>query len=635
MTAPRSAVRRARLAVPLTGVLLLATVLAGVPATAETAPVPPEVLGTAGPVTDPAEALDSVSAVVITDEGAEVVTREAAPEDVARVTAELAALPGVESVGRDVPMTATGSPDPDLRYQWHLPALGLDRLPAGTADGAGVLVAVLDTGVLASHEDLAGRVRCDLGLDLAPDAATYDPAGNGCVDPHGHGTFVAGEIAAVAQNGLGVQGASAASIIPIRVLGADGSGDSGLTSRGIIAAVDRGAQVINMSLGGGYDPNLDRAVAYATEHDVVVVASAGNNRQTGNTPNWPAASPGVISVAAVDEQGVSSSFSYSGPTNAVAAPGEYVYATTIGGSSRGGYGYKSGTSMAAPLVSAVLARYRAAHPAATEAEVRAAVQATAVDLETPGRDDNTGYGMLGAHQLLTGGAPTASRLTAGGRIDVNSRLTSPNGRYSLVVQGDGNVVVYAPGQRPLWHTHTFGAPGTGLLLQPDGNLVAASGTTVRWHSGTWGNPDATLVLQDDGNLVLYDAAGRALFFTGWDRGPGAADDTLRAGQQLTAGQSLTSPRGTFTAVVQADGNVVVYAPGQQARWSSRTWGRAGSRLRVQADGNTVVYDAALRAAWNAGVFSGPGARLVMQDDGNLVLYAASGRASWSSVYGRA
>ena len=140
-----------------------------------------------------------------------------------------------------------------------------------------------------------------------------------------------------------------------------------------------------MSLGGGYSSAYDDAIRYAVERGVVVVASAGNNRQSGNAVNYPAASPGAFAIAASESTGRSAPYSYSGATNLVTAPGSYVHST----SSTGGYGAMSGTSMAAPNASAVIARYRDAHPAATVAQIRALVQATAIDMEALGRDDPT------------------------------------------------------------------------------------------------------------------------------------------------------------------------------------------------------------------------------------------------------
>jgi subtilisin family serine protease len=224
---------------------------------------------------------------------------------------EAAELPGYDGVAVEAPVSIAAT-DPYLPQQWAHPKLRISELPAMTSP-AGITVAVLDTGVRSTHEDFAsGQVLCLEGSNFTTDAGT-----TGCVDPHGHGTHVAGIIGAAAGNGLGVAGlAPGVSILPVRVLNSAGAGTSTQTAQGIVYAVDRGAKVINASLGGPYSAAYDQAVAYATSKGVLVVASAGNNRTTGTTPNsvnYPAASPGAVSVAATTPADVSAAYSYHGP----------------------------------------------------------------------------------------------------------------------------------------------------------------------------------------------------------------------------------------------------------------------------------------------------------------------------------
>ena len=434
---------------------------------------------------DPAGPTTAVSAVVVTAHGAEVVTRDAPAGQVAAVAADLRNDPGVVTVSVDTPVAGVGTVDTHRSLQWSLDALKMDTLPAGTPDGAGLLVAVVDTGVRATHEDLTGRVRCDLGADYAADAATYDPAGTGCADPNGHGTHVSGEIAAVSGNGLGIEGMSAARIVPVRVLSAGGGGWSSDVAAGIIHAVDVGAAVINLSVGGPANSALDAAVKYATDHNVIVVAAAGNDRTTGNAPNYPGASPGAIAVAASESTGRSAYYSYSGPTNLVTAPGSGVLSTWS--TDDHAYGYMTGTSMAAPNVAGVLVRYRAAHPTATVAQVRADVQATATDLETPGFDNNTGYGLINPYRLLTGDVPPPLPVTVPGP----ARIGTP-----AFGNGAARVWFAAP-------VSNGGAPVTGYYVR------GYRGTT--FVKTVWAAPSATsVVFPGLSNGVAYTFAVAAV-----------------------------------------------------------------------------------------------------------------------------
>jgi len=220
------------------------------------------------------------------------------------------------------------------------------------------------------------------------------------------------------------------------------------------------------------------------------------------------------------------------------------------------------------------------------------------------------------------------RLTPGSTLYSDQQITSPDGGSRFVMQGDGNAVVYDASGRPTFSTETAGV-GSRIDMQSDGNLVVytASGRPV-WQSGTAGSYGASLVMQNDGNLVVYRTDGSAAWSSfGQAAPPAVSGDTLTGGSALRSGQQLTSRDSRSRAVMQGDGNFVVYSNGS-VRWSSGTSG-AGNRLEMQGDGNAVVYSGS-RSLWQSSTAGNPGARMVMQDDGNLVIYSGS-RPVWSST----
>ena len=280
------------------------------------------------------------------------------------------------------------APDPGRAQQWGLDAIGAGAA-WGVTRGAGVVVAVVDTGV-AEAPDLAGRLLPGWNAIARSDDAA---------DDNGHGTHVAGTVAEVEGNGLAESGvAPEASILPVKVLDSTGSGSDVDVAAGIVWAADHGARIVNLSLGGGEASTvLADGVIYARSKGVLIVAAAGND---GGAVGVPARLAGVLAVGAIDANQVRAPFSAGGRALDLVAPGVGILQQTLDGV--GGYADRSwsGTSMASPHVAGVAALALAAGRATTALGVARLLTRTALDLGPPGRDPAYGAGLVRADAAL-------------------------------------------------------------------------------------------------------------------------------------------------------------------------------------------------------------------------------------------
>ncbi|SCE80859.1 Serine protease, subtilisin family [Micromonospora mirobrigensis] len=272
----------------------------------------------------------------------------------------------------------------------QFPPLNVLRLPKAwdyVKSSAGQVIAVVDTGVNLTHEDLAGR--------LVPGFNAIDPAAQP-VDDNGHGSMVAGVAAADTDNGKGIAGVAwGGRIMPVKAVGADGSGSDSDIIEGIVWAADHGATVINLSLVGPDDnPALHEAITYATGRGAVVVAAAGNEG-TG-VAQYPAAYPEVIAVGATDGGGNLTDFSSYGDWLDLVVPGLKIHSTGLDQS----YPVVDGTSFSAALVSGVAALVRTKYPDFTPARVRERLTMTARDSGPRGLDPYYGYGVVDSFRAV-------------------------------------------------------------------------------------------------------------------------------------------------------------------------------------------------------------------------------------------
>jgi subtilisin family serine protease len=474
-------------------------------------------------------------------------TREQTPGAIA---ASMAGESGVSFAEPEHVVRAAYVPT-DLRYdeQWALPRIGMPSawdLSLGSPD---VVVAVIDTGVDYLHPELVGQV--DTANDI--DFANNDTDAR---DDHGHGTHVAGIIAAK-HNGVGVAGiAPGVRILPIKALDSDGGGNDIDVAAAIDWAAAKGADVINISLGGtDYPSVIETAIDGARTHGVIVVAASGNT--PGTVPFYPAALPGVVGVSATTSTDGLASFSSYGPSVDLGAPGVDILSSLT----HEGVPLlfeMSGTSMASPHVTGAVALVKSAHPDWDEAQVLSAIAATAHDAGPAGRDDRFGFGRLNVAGAVSA-SPNDDALP--GVVPVNSPVFAhvdaaddPRDRYAVDVPAGAqlDVAVSSAGSEPV----------AVVVTGPDGSVIESRTPSVgHLFTLAGGNIDGTCSIE-------VSTAGSTAYTLDWGV---RVLPTITATGPATVGYGGTA---TVTGVLQRPGSspvsfedVAVYARPYGGAWS--------------------------------------------------------------------
>jgi thermitase len=456
---------------------------------------------------------------------------------------------------RRVPAAAVPN-DPYMGSEWHLNQIGV---PAAldVAQGAGVTIAVLDTGVDCTHPDLAAN--CVAGWNF------YDNNSN-TTDVNGHGTTVAGAAAAATNNGVGVASvAGKARIMPIRIADPSAYASWSTVAQGITYAADHGARIANLSYSNmAGSATIQSAAQYMKSKGGLVVVSAGNN----GVDEGVAATTSMIPVSATDSNDQITSWSSFGSFVAVAAPGLNIYTTGPSGS----YWTCWGTSFAAPITAGTLALMMSAKPTMANTQIESLLYSTAVDLGAAGRDKYYGYGRINAASAVKAVAATTTTTdTQAPTAAISAPLASASvsGLVTVNVSANDNVGVVR------------------VDLRVNGQTVASDVTSP--FGFTW---DSTKTANGMANLtaVAYDAAGNVGSSTS------VAVNVANAAAAPTA--DTTAPVVAITSPaagrVQSKGSVTVTAS------ASDNSGAAGITQRLYIDGVLVstVNGASLSYGWN-------------------------------------
>ena len=376
----------------------------------------------------------------------------------------------------------------------------------GKTDHEKIKVAVIDTGADINHEDLKNVINKDLSVRITSDGIIC-PLEN---DNGNHGTHVSGIIAAEANNGIGVSGVGSAldnSAVDLIGIGCDMGTGSSFTVisvyRAIKYAVENGARVINMSLGGKGDPSniYQNAVTMAVNSGCVVVCAAGNDNSSEYY--YPSDCEGAISVIALDQTGESrASFSnYGASKNKISAPGQPVYSTIPDNE----YEYFAGTSMASPVVASVAAMVLSVNPELTASEVKDIIYDTADDINGGGYDDEFGYGRVNAYEAVKKAIDYESEI-------IPKSLTLSKSKIELAKGATAKLTgTVSPGNAV--QTVSYHSKNDGLAtVSSDGVITAKSTGTTEIVACTANNiiTKCTVTVTDNGTSKLSTPTAEAI-----------------------------------------------------------------------------------------------------------------------------
>jgi subtilisin family serine protease len=486
-----------------------------------------------------------------------------------RLLATMASLqndPDIEFVEPDCVATAAFVPnDPYVQSgdAWHLSTVRATGAWDYSRGNPGVIVAVLDSGVMAGNPDLIGRVLA--GYDFVNNDADV-------TDDFGHGTAVTGAIVAAGDNGIGTAGmAFGCRVLPVKVMNATGYAYYSTIAEGIRYAVDHGVRVINISIAGESTSwTLQEAVDYAWGSNVVVVCAAGNN---GNSvPLYPAACNHVLTVSATDRNDTLATFSSFGNHIALAAPGVDIWTTQRFPENY--FGAWRGTSLASPVIAGAAALLASAKPELTGAEIISLLQQSADDLGIPGRDDAFGHGRLNIERaLLMAGAtiqppppvvepftvtvnvPVATVFQQGAEIPLTAGINGGSGALALLEFFSGDLKLMSFATPPFELDWLPGSPGDfsvfAVAVDTQGQRATSAPVSIRVTGSALTVPLrlnieglGTVSPMLDGRLLeigrTYTVRARPdrdQLFAGWtgaDAGSRTLSFVMRAGLKLTA-----------------------------------------------------------------------------------------------------